>query len=107
MLHSTSDCGYAGLPSYSTGTTSTSSALTRKFHIIQPVVVKKNMRSPGCTSIWNLSDLICSRIMLPWQWMMGFGRPVVPDENKIHRGGANGTCSKGNASRETTGPATR
>ena len=47
IAHSTSGSGYAGLPSYSTGSTSTRSALTRKFHIIQPVVVKKNIRSPG------------------------------------------------------------
>ncbi len=47
IFHRMSPSGQAGLPSYSTGVTFDSSALTRKFHIIQPVVVKKNMRSPG------------------------------------------------------------
>ena len=41
--------GQAGLPSYSTGTTSMSSELARKFHIIQPVLVKKNMRWRACS----------------------------------------------------------
>ncbi len=39
IFHSESGSGYMRLPSYSTGTTSLSSALARKFHIIQPVVV--------------------------------------------------------------------
>src|ERR1700730_14954955 len=82
MLQSTSGSGYAGFLSDSTGTTSTSIAHGAEFHIIQHVVVKKNIRAPACTSMWNFSDLHCSRIMAPWQWMMGFGNPVVPEENK-------------------------
>jgi hypothetical protein len=37
--------------------------LARKFHIIQPVVVKKNMRCPGSTSMWSCRFFICSIVM--------------------------------------------
>src|SRR3982074_3295939 len=103
IFHRTSGLGQAGLPSYHTGTTLESSALTRKFHIIQPVVVKKNSRSPGCTSKLNARCLSCSRMMPPGLWQMGFGRPVVPEENNIHSGCSNGTCSNSNSSGGTAG----
>src|SRR6185312_16641622 len=103
IFHRTSGLGQAGLPSYSTGTTSDSRELTRKFHIIQPVVVKKNNRSPGCTSKLNLRCFSCSRTMPPWLWQMGFGRPVVPEENRIHNGCSNGTCANSNSPAGTGG----
>ena len=39
IRHSASGSGYPGFPSYSSGLTPSTSELTRKFHIIQPVVV--------------------------------------------------------------------
>ena len=59
----------------------TSSPETRKFHIIQPVVVNQKNRSPGPRSWWRASTFRCSRRMPPWPWTIGLGSPVVPDEN--------------------------
>ena len=75
------------------GQAPTRSELQRKFHIIQPVVEKKNSRSPGCTSMLRLVSFIASNRMPPWLWTMALGNPVVPEENKIHSGCSNGTCS--------------
>ena len=38
--------------------------------------------------------------------MIGLGRPVVPEENRIHSGCPNGTCSKANSSAGTGGALT-
>src|SRR5699024_3158701 len=35
----------------------------------------------------------CSNKMPPWLWTIGFGFPVVADENKTHKGSLNGTYS--------------
>ena len=59
----------------------TAARSTRKFHIIQPVVVKKNMRSPGCMSKLKCRSSSCSSRMPPWPCTIGFGSPVVPEEN--------------------------
>src|SRR5262249_21028798 len=103
IFHSTSGLGQAGLPSYNSGTTFDSSELTRKFHIIHPVVVKKNSRSPGWASKLKARCFSCSRMMPPWLWQMGFGNPVVPEENRIHSGCSKGTFSKRNSLAGTLG----
>src|ERR1700733_1352832 len=91
--HSTFRSGCAGLPSYNTIAASDNRQPTRKFHIIQPVVVNQNMRSP-----WRRSRCIrffsCSIRMPPWLCTIALGRPVVPDEYSTHRGWSNGSCSK-------------
>ena len=51
-----------------------------KFHIIQPVVVNQNSRSPSRASRWRLSFLRCSISTPPWEWTIALGSPVVPDE---------------------------
>ncbi len=68
--------------------------LTRKFHIIQLVVVNQKNLSSGPRSTCNESFLRCSRRMPPWPWTMALGSPVVPEEYKTHSGWSNGTCSK-------------
>ena len=78
--HRADRSGCAGLPSYSTIVDPTSSPETRKFHIIQPVVVNQKNRSPGPRSQCNASALRCSRTIPPWPWTMPLGSPVVPDE---------------------------
>jgi hypothetical protein len=75
--HSTSP---AGLPSYSTIVASVSRTPTRKFHIIQPVVVNQKTRSPSRASRCRCIFLRCSSRMPPWPWTIAFGRPVVPLE---------------------------
>jgi len=57
-----------------------SSPETRKFHIIQPVVVNQKRRSPGRVSTWRLSFFRCSSRIPPCPWTIAFGSPVVPDE---------------------------
>jgi len=52
---------------------------TRKFHILQPVVVNQKRRSPGWASTWRFSTFRCSSRMPPWLCMIAFGRPVVPE----------------------------
>jgi len=52
---------------------------TRKFHIIQPVVVNQNSRSPACASRWRRSFFRCSSRIPPWPWTIAFGSPVVPE----------------------------
>ena len=52
----------------------------RKFHIIQPVVVNQNIRSPSRTSNMSPIALACSMTTPPWPWTIAFGSPVVPDE---------------------------
>ena len=49
-----------------------------KFHIIQPVVVNQNSRSPACASRCRCSILRCSSRMPPWDCTIAFGSPVVP-----------------------------
>jgi hypothetical protein len=68
------------LPSYNTIAASVRSPDTRKFHIIQPVVVNQKMRSPACPSTCRFSFLRCSRRIPPCPWTIALGRPVVPDE---------------------------
>ncbi len=70
-----------------------SSAPTRKFHIIQPVVVNQKIRSPACASMCRLSFLSCSSRIPPWPWTIAFGRPVVPLEYRTQRGWSNGTAT--------------
>ena len=101
--HSASGPGYAGLPSYSTGRTPSSSELTRKFHIIQPVVVKKNIRSPGRRSMCRCCSFICSSRIPPWLCTIALGSPVVPEENRTHSGWPNGTCSTAYSAAPTPG----
>ena len=48
--HNVPSDGYPGFPSNSTIDASLNSIPTRKFHIIQPVVVNQNSRSPGWAS---------------------------------------------------------
>ncbi len=71
--------GWAGLPSYSTIDASVASPPTRKFHIIQPVVVNQNSRSPACASTWRCIDFSVSSRMPPCPCTIAFGRPVVPE----------------------------
>src|ERR1051326_4931064 len=61
-----------------------------KFHIIHPVVVKKNSTSPGDRSMLSRCSFSCSSKMPPWLWVIALGSPVVPEENKIHSGVPNG-----------------
>ena len=67
-----------------------SSTPTRKFHIIQPVVVNQKMRSPSCASRCRLSFLRCSSRIPPWPWTIAFGSPVVPLEYRTHSGWSKG-----------------
>src|SRR5699024_938942 len=85
--------GDAGLPSYKMMVLPVSNPPTRKFHIIHPVVVNQKKRSPFPRSLWNVRAFRCSSKMPPWLWTIGFGFPVVPDENKTHKGLLNGPCS--------------
>ncbi len=64
-----------------------------KFHIIQPVVVNQNSRSPACASMCRCSIFRCSSRIPPWLCTIAFGRPVVPDEYRTHSGWSNGTRS--------------
>ena len=68
-----------------------------KFHIIQPVVVNQNSRSPACASRCRCSILRCSSRIPPWPWTIAFGSPVVPDEYRTHSGWSNGTRSNSSA----------
>ena len=63
-----------------------SSAPTRKFHIIQPVVENQKIRSPAWASRWRCSALTCSSKIPPWPWTIGLGSPVVPLEYSTHSG---------------------
>jgi hypothetical protein len=92
--HSAPMSGWPGLPSYSSTVEPTSSPPTRKFHIIQPVVVNQKKRSAGPRSRCSASDLRCSSTIPPWPWTIGLGSPVVPEEYRIHSGWSNGTRSK-------------
>ena len=51
-----------------------------KFHIIQPVVVNQNSRSPACASMCRRMTFSCSSRMPPWECTIAFGSPVVPEE---------------------------
>ena len=77
--HRTPRSGYAGLPSYSTIAASLCRAPTTKFHIIQPVVVNQNMRSPGRRSRC-MRFFSCSSRIPPCPCTIAFGSPVVPEE---------------------------
>jgi hypothetical protein len=81
----------AGEPSYRTTVASVSSTPTRKFHIIQPVVVNQKTRSSACASTCRCSCLRCSSRIPPCPWTIAFGRPVVPLEYRTHSGWSNGT----------------
>ncbi len=72
--------GCPGLPSKRTISASVRRTPTRKFHIIQPVVVNQKTRSPRWASTWRFIFLRCSSSIPPWPWTIGFGSPVVPDE---------------------------
>ena len=50
------------------------------FHITQPVVVNQNSRSLALASKWKWTYFSWSTSIPPWEWTMGFGSPVVPDE---------------------------
>src|SRR5699024_11992079 len=77
--------GYVGLPSYKIIVLPVNKPPTRKFHIIQPVVVNQKNRSPSPRSARKVKAFKCSNKMPPWLWTIGFGFPVVPDENKTHK----------------------
>ena len=96
--HRTSSDGYPGDPSYSSTVASVSSPETMKFHIIHPVVVNQNSRSPACASTCRCSIFRCSSRMPPWDWTIAFGSPVVPDEYRTHSGCSNGTRSNSSGS---------
>ena len=70
-----------------------SSTPTRKFHIIQPVVVNQNARSSACMSRCRFRCLSCSSRIPPWPWTIAFGRPVVPLEYRTHSGWSKATGS--------------
>jgi hypothetical protein len=85
------------LPSKRTTVEPTTRPDTQKFHIIHPVVVNQKNRSPSPRSKWKPSALACSSRIPPWPWTIGFGFPVVPDENRMYSGWSNstGSCSSG------------
>jgi hypothetical protein len=70
----------SGWPSYSTIAAPASRPPTRKFHIIQPVVVNQKKRSPGLRSLCSRAFFRCSSRMPPCPCTIAFGSPVVPDE---------------------------
>src|SRR5215210_7388261 len=70
----------SGCPSYRTIVAPASNPPTRKFHIIQPVVVNQKKRSPGDRSEWSRAFFRCSSRIPPWPCTIAFGSPVVPDE---------------------------
>ena len=92
--HSASMSGWPGLPSYRQMVAPGSRQPTRKFHIIQPVVVNQNIRLPSCRSRCRKPFFSCSRRMPPCPCTIGFGSPVVPEENRMYSGWSNGTGSK-------------
>ena len=51
----------------------------------------------------SVCSFSCSIKMPPWLWAIAFGSPVVPEENKIHSGWPNGTCSNSNSAAGTAG----
>ena len=100
--HNVPSDGYPGLPSNRMIDASLSSTPTMKFHIIQPVVVNQNIRSPAWASRCNHAFFRCSSRIPPCPWTIGFGSPVVPEEYKTHSGWSNGSCA--NSSSESPGP---
>ena len=86
--------GVPGLPSKRTIEAGVSSTPTRKFHIIQPVVVNQKTRSPSWASRCRCTYFRCSSRIPPWLWTIGLGRPVVPELKSSHSGCSNGSCSK-------------
>src|SRR5699024_4668183 len=70
-----------------------SSPPTRKFHIIQPVVVNQKKRSSLPRSAWKVNAFRCSNKIPHWHSTTGFGLPVVPEENNTQSGSLKLTCS--------------
>ena len=54
-----------------------------QFHIIQPQVVKKKVRSPARVSLCSICSLSCLSSTPPCPWTMHLGFPVVPEENMM------------------------
>ena len=65
-----------------------------KFHIIQPVDVYQNSRSPWRMLLCSPRTLTCSTTTPPWLWTSAFGSPVVPEEYSTQSGWSNGSGSK-------------
>ena len=82
IRHSEPRSGYARLPSYITTVEPESSPETSRFHIIQPVVENQKNTSSGPRPSSSAMDFVCSSVMPPCPWTIGFGSPVVPDENR-------------------------
>ena len=89
--------GWPGLPSYRTTVEPSSRPPTRKFHIIQPVVVNQKKRSAGPRSSCSEIDFSSSRAIPPWPWTIALGSPVVPEEYSTHSGWSKATGSKASA----------
>ena len=92
--HSAFRSGCPGFPSYRMHVEPSSSPPTRKFHIIQPVVLNQKNRSFSVRSRCSESAFRCSTSIPPWLCTMGLGNPVVPDEYSTQSGWSNGTGSK-------------
>ncbi len=97
--HRASGPGCMGLPSKSTTVEPTVSPDTSRFHIIQPVVLNQKNRSPGPRSRCRASCFMCSSRMPPWPWTIGLGRPVVPEEYRIHIGASKAIGSNAGSAR--------
>src|SRR3954468_24637624 len=78
--------GYVGDPSYTTAVASLASTDASQFHIIQPVVVKYNTRSPARMSHCSWCSARCFSSAPPARCTMHFGAPVVPDEKRMYHG---------------------
>jgi hypothetical protein len=78
--HSSPRSGAPGLPSNITIAAPTAGPDTRKFHIIQPVVLNQKNRSPGPRSACSARFFRCSSRIPPCPCTIGFGNPVVPEE---------------------------
>ncbi len=70
---------------------------TRKFHIIQPVVVNQKNRSPGPRSQCSANAFRCSTVIPACPCTMPFGSPVVPEEYSTHSGWSDSTGSNSNS----------
>ena len=92
--HTAPMSGWPGLPSYSTTVEPSSRPPTRKFHIIQPVVVNQKKRSAGPRSSCSEIDFSSSRAIPPCPWTIALGSPVVPEEYSTHSGWSKATGSK-------------
>mmetsp|Transcript_29869 Transcript_29869/g.44042 ORF Transcript_29869/g.44042 Transcript_29869/m.44042 type:complete len:203 (+) Transcript_29869:709-1317(+) len=81
--HSAPRSGCPGAPSRVTRELPVPRPAAIQFHIIQPQVVKKNIRSPAARSQCRASSFFWLSSTPPARCTMHLGMPVVPEENMM------------------------